>query len=71
MAFEDQINPAKGLQVFVWQCLTEIHRQAAMFVFSEQCGPADLSKKKGKQRQTEKKETEKQKPKKENRKEKH
>lgn len=60
MAFEDKINPAKRLPVvFVWPCWMESHRQATMFVFPEQCGPADLSKaKRNRRRQRKEREKE-------------
>lgn len=48
MVFEDQINPAKKPPVFTWPCLMDRRRQAAMFVFPGQCGPADLSERKEK-----------------------
>lgn len=48
MVSEDQINPAKKPPVFMWPCLMDHHRQAAMFVFPGQCGPADWRERKEK-----------------------
>lgn len=43
-AFQDRINPAEKLPVFVWPRLTESYRQAAMFVFPEQNKEKDREK---------------------------